>query len=112
MECQLSSGDCRESYLSSHTHPLPRPFSQPFLDTCGIQRALVSYSRSSNRILEDALPRVYQGSPDSTARQGAAFKALQAHAGLMMDNALGPLLWGLRYFFFFLMSRPHMPHII
>lgn len=60
----------------------------------------MSYSRSSNRILEDAGPRVYQGSPDRTARQGAEFKAPQAHAGPMTDNALGPLLWGLRYFFF------------
>lgn len=96
MECQLSSGDCRESRLSSHDHS-PRPF----LDTGGIQRAPVSYSRSSNRILEDAVRRVYRGSLTAQPRQVAECKAPQVHAGLPHDgNALGLFLGACLFFFY------------
>lgn len=67
---------------------------QPFLDIDGNQRA--SGTSGSNRIHEAAIPRVCQGSPDIVAQERTRVQGpMRLVVGLMMNNALCSLLWGL-----------------
>lgn len=67
---------------------------QPFLDIDGNQRA--PGTSGSNRIHEAATPRVCQGSPDIVAQERTRVQGpMRLTVGLMMNNALGSLLWGL-----------------